>query len=512
MKQRLALAATAAAIFCHGTHAEPRGDDNTLPRCVSFDVGGDNASAVALSLFIGGFTSPIAGRITLGLGDVAAPAIPGFVGVSVGEARLLAMDWSPDPPIGLSNPTVFIPDPGEASRGIWNPTTGEIILQLRLFPLEGPLGVPLPLLMTGTLTNASLSIQGDNGNIPDGTFALTLEGDRVRCEREVFFSTENGFTSLSGGAFNPVSDGDLLSNTRCLVKRNGELTARLGFMPIVPDLGLDAATNVAFGPVLFSLEESHFSEILGPISHGDLLSDDGRILRTNRQLLENFGPNVTTLDAGLDALHLGEYPFDASFGGLFFSTEEPFFSSSQQATIGHGDLLSDRGFVLATNQQLLAPFEPACAIEPCQFDFGLDGLWIFPSGEIWFSVEEGFVSHRLGFISDGAILSSTGVVVADNLDLVWQCQPAEDVDNFGLDALDVDRCPPCHLRCRFDIDGDGFIGATDLARVLGAWGVVCILPCEEDFDGDGTVGSGDLAILLGKWGPCTIVVPPGAGG
>jgi hypothetical protein len=46
-----------------------------------------------------------------------------------------------------------------------------------------------------------------------------------------------------------------------------------------------------------------------------------------------------------------------------------------------------------------------------------------------------------------------------------------------------------------DLDGDGLVGATDLAILLGAWG----LPGAADLDGSGAVGAEDLAILLGAW-------------
>ncbi len=49
----------------------------------------------------------------------------------------------------------------------------------------------------------------------------------------------------------------------------------------------------------------------------------------------------------------------------------------------------------------------------------------------------------------------------------------------------------------FDIDGDGSVGATDLAIVLGAWGETGKLPA--DVDGSGTVDAGDLAAILGNW-------------
>ncbi len=48
-----------------------------------------------------------------------------------------------------------------------------------------------------------------------------------------------------------------------------------------------------------------------------------------------------------------------------------------------------------------------------------------------------------------------------------------------------------------DLDGDGHVGPTDLAILLGAWGTA---DPAADFDGNGTVGAADLAILLGYWG------------
>lgn len=49
-----------------------------------------------------------------------------------------------------------------------------------------------------------------------------------------------------------------------------------------------------------------------------------------------------------------------------------------------------------------------------------------------------------------------------------------------------------------DLDGDGSVGAADLAILLGSWGPCP--GCPADLDGDGVVGAADLAILLGSWG------------
>jgi hypothetical protein len=65
------------------------------------------------------------------------------------------------------------------------------------------------------------------------------------------------------------------------------------------------------------------------------------------------------------------------------------------------------------------------------------------------------------------------------------------------DSVIVPNCAPCWASA--DLDGDGVVGASDLAQLIGAWGA-CGSPCPEDLDGDGVVGASDLAQLIGAWG------------
>lgn len=52
-----------------------------------------------------------------------------------------------------------------------------------------------------------------------------------------------------------------------------------------------------------------------------------------------------------------------------------------------------------------------------------------------------------------------------------------------------------------DLDGDGMVGASDLASLISAWGPCPAgAGCPADFDGDGTVGASDLASLISAWG------------
>lgn len=486
-----------------------------LPRCVSLDLGTNTTavpSMVDVSLFFGAFHATVTGRITLGLADPSLPDPPGadVVAVSVGYTRILVTQWTPNTNF-IPHPLLFINDTSQSSTGTYNLTTRQIVFDLYLTTPDGLFPVPMPIHLTGSFDQGALFADGSNGPFPDGQMGLTLRGLETPCPRDIFFSTEIGFTSASkpGGLF-PVSDGDVLSDRRCVIATNFQLTQGLNFMPVVPDLGLDALTNTAFGPIYFSLEQGMFSQTLGPVSDGDLLSTppvlttNALILRTNAQLIAAFQPAAGTGDVGLDAVHYGLVRFPngpTDHGPLFFSVERDFFSNALGTTVQHGDVLSERGQIIRTNQQLLAAFQPACDIEPCMHDFGLDALFIKEDGEIWFSVEEGFVSHTLGLVSDGDLLSDRGSIVAHNLDLLNRCAPVEDLNNFGLDAADFGACPPCHIPCIADFNGDGSVGAPDLALLLGAWGPA---PANSPYDltGDGFVNAADLALVLGAWGPC----------
>ena len=64
----------------------------------------------------------------------------------------------------------------------------------------------------------------------------------------------------------------------------------------------------------------------------------------------------------------------------------------------------------------------------------------------------------------------------------------------------IGGCANSDAECPQDLDGNGSVGAADLAILLGSWG-----PCERcaaDFDGDGVVNAAHLAQLLGAWGMC----------
>jgi hypothetical protein len=69
--------------------------------------------------------------------------------------------------------------------------------------------------------------------------------------------------------------------------------------------------------------------------------------------------------------------------------------------------------------------------------------------------------------------------------------------DFTLDVADVAAFWARASVRRGDLDGDGAVGAADLATLLSAWGSA---GTAADLDLDGSVGAADLAVLLSAWG------------
>ncbi len=79
--------------------------------------------------------------------------------------------------------------------------------------------------------------------------------------------------------------------------------------------------------------------------------------------------------------------------------------------------------------------------------------------------------------------------------LVYASRPADETfhDYMSVTVKEVNLCSG-------DVDMNGTVDGTDLALVLGSWGLCP--SCDADLDGSGIIDGADLAILLGAWGPC----------
>jgi len=246
--------------------------------------------------------------------------------------------------------------------------------------------------------------------------------------REIWFSTVNFFTATSPPAPPRIIEGgDLISTTGRIVKQNRDLYGSVGATPPGPDLGLDAVDILPGGEIAFSLDTGFPMSNIGPLQHGDLLSTRGVMLRRNQDLLEPFAIQPPAPDVGLDAVHFRDT------GEILFSIETDISSERLGQTLHRGDLLSSRGLILRNYHSMLSAFHPANAAK----DYGLDALYEWPSGEIWFSTEEGFDDSLLGPVQPGDLLSDRGYIVFQNRELLGAFGLSQTQSDFGLDALYV---------------------------------------------------------------------------
>jgi hypothetical protein len=244
---------------------------------------------------------------------------------------------------------------------------------------------------------------------------------RLRIEaapiRELWFSTATNFTSGQLGV--AVSHGDLLSTSPRIVKSNAELTERLS----IPegDVGLDAIDVGPRGEIFFSTTTDVESAVNGPVTDGDIVTSEGRLYLQSAQLLSAF--DVDDPDAGLDALHL------AANDEIYFSISKD-IPRAGAATLHRGDILSNSGRIVRTEANLLIRWNL-----PAGVTVGVDALYVWPNGEIWFSTEDGFTNTIGIVVSAGDIISDQGYVAFRNDALLRPFAPTEQNMDFGLDAI-----------------------------------------------------------------------------
>jgi len=116
--------------------------------------------------------------------------------------------------------------------------------------------------------------------------------------REIWFGVMDGFTSTNSGT--EIMAGDVLSQQGRIVRPQTELFRSIGITNPPPTLRVDALDVVPGGEIYFSISENVISSTLGALQHGDLLSDRGKIVRSNQQLTAAFGIQPGVPDVGLD--------------------------------------------------------------------------------------------------------------------------------------------------------------------------------------------------------------------
>ena len=95
-----------------------------------------------------------------------------------------------------------------------------------------------------------------------------------------------------------------------------------------------------------------------------------------------------------------------------------------------------------------------------------------------------------------------GLSVSGVVDIVWRHDGGDLLAVPGVTF--VCEAPYVCGDCPIDMDGDGDIGASDLAVLLGSWGPYAPGDGAEclDVNDNGVIDAADLATLLGNWGPC----------
>jgi hypothetical protein len=197
---------------------------------------------------------------------------------------------------------------------------------------------------------------------------------------------------------------------------------------------LPSRAEVYFSTNMPALSFGNGVKVLRP---GDALSTSGDIGIRNWDLVKNFSPSEARgTDFGLDGLQVFKWASGNGRPNVFFSTNTSFFSQTLGKEVTDGDLLSKRGQIIATNQDLVAAFLPDSTD-----NFGLNAFDILDPGQnqqIWFSTVASFHSDKLGQdVAAGEVLSNKGQVIATNAQLLAAFQPANPNDNYGLDSLYV---------------------------------------------------------------------------
>jgi hypothetical protein len=259
--------------------------------------------------------------------------------------------------------------------------------------------------------------------------------------REIWFVVTNGFTPTNGAP--PLPAGHVLAKPGARVVRARQwLTASNG-LPSPPDgIRIDALDAAPGTGLVFSVSYPNLSAI----REGDLLSEHG-LLRSNQHLTAAFGINAPVPDVGLDAVHV------MPGGEIWFSVRTNIFSDGKGVQLRHGDVLSSAGQIIKSNEQLLARFQP---LEPTK-DHGLDALHVWPNGEIWFSTESSFEDQKFGTISNGDLLSTEGVIVYRNSELLSEFAAPPGSKGLGdiFVVSDVSASDPPRLLSPF-LEGDHF--------------------------------------------------------
>jgi len=390
----------------------------------------------------------------------------------------------------------------------------------------GPLGHGDILLDSGAIFRKNADLLRPFSPMPPlrdvGLDALCTGPDGSLC-----FSTKAEFLSETLGR--RVRPGDLLSSDGHVFRSQEALLARFrpanpagGPVAIELAVGLDAAYVWPHGEVWFSTEMPFVDERLGPIGSGDILSDTGRVVARNRDLVRPFQPVEDLADFGLDALVLDlSAGFDAC-GVLVDGVECVLF----RADTGEVYVISNRGTFVPGDRVRVTGyiFSPPCAtrcqegsgcilgntIEACPFE-GCGRIAEGPDACVVFEADAGgrYVLDDFGGFGVGDRVYVTGRVAQGcNSICVTPCVAILEntVEPCSLDAcgrlVDVgDGCIVFENAAgeRYIVENVDGYAPGDAVRVEGAFVGECDSPCADRIPNDGCI-QGNVIDSLGSIG------------
>ena len=252
--------------------------------------------------------------------------------------------------------------------------------------------------------------------------------------RDLWFSVDTAFDATNSvpGAppYNTTNRtsfeaGDILSIDGRIVRAASDILQKSGFENVggVGSFSTAPGGRLNFTPVpnRSALETNSDRGI----DLGDIISDTGELMATNQFLtrlfeVSGFAPGeIENLGlGGIQGMANGEFLFSVLTNSLLSSTGR--YPSAD-------DILSSRGFTLRSYGELISRFHPTNEIEiapafntPTAPRFGLGPFFVWPSGEVWFSVKTNFHDAYLGDITPGDILSDNGSIVFRMRDLLAQ--------------------------------------------------------------------------------------------
>lgn len=203
-------------------------------------------------------------------------------------------------------------------------------------------------------------------------------------------------------AANMIHSGDLLSLDGRIIKRNAELLAP--YSPFTPgDYGLDAVALAPEGGLAFS------THAFASIRDGAIFLPTLRNPITYTDIFTNAAASAIT-DPGIDGLQF------TSPTSVYFSVKRDTTYSipnSTPITLRDGDIwwtdLQTHELRRSRSREELFAFPD---YQPWLVDpsVGIDAFYIWPSGEVWFSLRSSWTAHTAIYSSDGyAVFTDTFV-------------------------------------------------------------------------------------------------------